>query len=176
MAWLSALSDWMIPAVFAGIILHGLIKKSNVFENFVVGVNEGFRVVLDILPTFLGLIVAVGAMRASGALDLLGVLLAPIGKWIRMPAELISVALTKMISSSAATGLVLDILASFGPDSLEGRMVGIMVGSTETILYTMSVYFLAVNIRKTRYTLTGALLANLAGILASVWITYLFFY
>ena len=93
-----------------------------------------------------------------------------------MPAELIGVALTKMISSSAATGLVLDILATFGPDSLQGRMVGIMVGSTETILYTMSVYFMAAGVKKTRYTLAGALLANIAGILASVWLTYAVFY
>lgn len=176
MSWITVLSNWMIPAVFIWILLYGCIKKNNVFESFVEGVNEGFRVVLDILPTFLGLIVAVGAMRASGLLEWLSGLLAPVGHWIRMPAELIGVALTKMISSSAATGLVLDILATFGPDSLQGRMVGIMVGSTETILYTMSVYFMAAGVKKTRYTLAGALLANIAGILASVWLTYAVFY
>ena len=176
MSWITVLSNWMIPAVFIWILLYGCIKKNNVFESFVEGVNEGFRVVLDILPTFLGLIVAVGAMRASGLLEWLSGLLAPVGHWIRMPAELIGVALTKMISSSAATGLVLDILATFGPDSLQGRMVGIMVGSTETILYTMSVYFMAAGVKKTRYTLAGALLANIVGILASVWLTYAVFY
>ena len=176
MSRITVLSNWMIPAVFIWILLYGCIKKNNVFESFVKGVNEGFRVVLDILPTFLGLIVAVGAMRASGLLEWLSGLLAPVGRWIRMPAELIGVALTKMISSSAATGLVLDILATFGPDSLQGRMVGIMVGSTETILYTMSVYFMAAGVKKTRYTLAGALLANIAGILASVWLTCAVFY
>lgn len=176
MSWITWISDWMIPGVFAGIILYGWIKKCNVFGSFVEGVNEGFGVVLNILPTFLGLIVAVGAMRASGALELLGTLLAPVGQWIRMPVELITIAITKVVSSSAATGLVLDILATYGPDSLQGRMTGIMVGSTETILYTMSVYFMAVNIKKTRYTLAGALVANIAGILASVWLTYLIFY
>ncbi len=173
--WINIISEWMIPATFLIIILYGLIKRANVFENFVEGVNEGFRVVLGILPTFLGLIVAVGALRASGTLDLIGKLLAPMGALIKMPADLISVAITKVISSSAATGLILDILQKYGPDSLEGRMVGIMVGSTETILYTISVYFMAVKIKKTRYTLIGALLANLVGIIVSVWITYAVF-
>ena len=85
-------------------------------------------------------------------------------------------ALTKIVSSSAATGLVLDILKSYGPDSLEGRMVGIMIGSTETILYTMSVYFMSIGIQKTRYTLSGALISNIAGIAASVFLTYWIFY
>ena len=95
---------------------------------------------------------------------------------MRMPTSLLPVALTKVVSSSAATGLILDILKTFGPDSLEGRMVGIMVGSTETILYTMSVYFMAIRVKDTRYTLSGALIANLAGIAVSVGLTYWIFY
>ncbi len=170
------LSEWMIPAIFVGIIGYGLIRRVKVMESFVIGVNEGFRVVLDILPTFLGLIVAVGALRASGTLDLLVKLLTPICEKIFLPQPLLPVALTKVVSSSAATGLVFDILKVYGPDSLEGRMVGIMVGSTETILYTMSVYFMAIKIKKTRYTLSGALISNLAGIAASIFVTYWIFY
>ena len=90
MSWITVLSNWMIPAVFIWILLYGCIKKNNVFESFVEGVNEGFRVVLDILPTFLGLIVAVGAMRASGLLEWLSGLLAPVGRWIRMPVLIVS--------------------------------------------------------------------------------------
>ncbi len=176
MKGISILSEWMIPAVFMWIIVYGLIKKVKVMESFVVGVNEGFQVVLHILPTFLGLIVAVGALRTSGALDLLANGLTPLSQHILMPEPLLPVALTKIVSSSAATGLILDILKSYGPDSLEGRMVGIMVGSTETILYTMSVYFMAVRIKKTRYTLSGALISNIAGIAASVFLTYWIFY
>ena len=170
------LSEWMIPAVFVWIIGYGLFKKVKVMESFVVGVNEGFRVVLDILPTFLGLIVAVGALRASGTMDLLAKWLTPLSERLWMPQPLLPVALTKIVSSSAATGLILDILKNFGPDSLEGRMVGIMVGSTETILYTMSVYFMAVRIKKTRYTLSGALISNVAGIAAAIFLTYWIFY
>lgn len=173
---LSVLSDWMIPAVFLAILGYGLLKKVQVMQSFIEGVNEGFRVVLDILPTFMGLIVAVGAMRASGTLDWIARALEPVGTALHMPQPLIPVALTKVVSSSAATGLVLDILKTFGPDSLEGRMVGVMIGSTETILYTMSVYYMAVQVRQTRYTLSGALIANLAGIAASVFLTYRIFY
>lgn len=169
------ISGALIPLIVGLIVVYGLVKRVKVMESFIIGVNDGFRVVIDILPTFLGLIVAVGALRASGALDLLGKLLTPIGRLFQMPEPLIPVALTKVVSSSAATGLILDILKTFGPDSLEGRMVGIMVGSTETILYTMSVYFMAVRVKDTRYTLSGALLANLAGIIASILLTYWIF-
>ena len=176
MKLVSLLSEWMIPLIFVGIICYGLIQKVKVMESFVKGVNDGFQVVLDILPTFLGLIVAVGVLRASGTLDLVVKILTPISKKMLLPQPILPVALTKVVSSSAATGLVLDILKTYGPDSLEGRMVGIMVGSTETILYTMSVYFMAVGIKKTRYTLLGALLSNLAGVAASVFVTYWIFY
>jgi spore maturation protein B len=169
-------SNWMIPGVFAGILLYGCWKRCPVFDSFVSGATEGFSVVADILPTFLGLMAAVGALRASGTLDLMGQGLKPVGDLLRMPVEVITVAMTKVLSSSAATGLVLDILETYGPDSLEGRMTGIMLGSTETIFYTMSVYFMAVKIKKTRYTLAGAIVANIAGILASVWLTYRVFY
>lgn len=170
------LSDWMIPAVFVGIIGYGLIHRVKVMESFVLGVNEGFRVVLDILPTFLGLIVAVGALRASGTMELLAKWLTPVSERLWMPQPLLPLALTKVVSSSAATGLIFDILKSYGPDSLEGRMAGIMVGSTETILYTMSVYYMSIHVKKTRYTLSGALISNLAGIAASIFLTYRIFY
>ena len=173
---INVLSEWMIPAIFILIIGYGLSKKIKVMESFVVGVNEGFQVVLHILPTFLGLIVAVGALRTSGALDLLVKGLTPLSRQARLPQPLLPVALTKIVSSSAATGLVLDILKSYGPDSLEGRMVGVMIGSTETILYTMSVYFMSIGTKKTRYTLSGALISNIAGIAASVFLTYWIFY
>ena len=173
---ISLISKWMIPGIFVWFIGYGLKKKVKVMESFVTGVNEGFYVVLQILPTFLGLIVAVGALRASGTLGLLADFLMPLGRRLLIPEPILPVALTKVVSSSAATGLILDILKNFGPDSLEGRMVGIMVGSTETILYTISVYFMAIRVKKIRYTLSGALLSNLVGIAAAVILTYWIFY
>ncbi|TCL00047.1 spore maturation protein B [Natranaerovirga hydrolytica] len=169
------LSNFMIPLVFVYIIGFGLLSKVNVFDVFVKGVMDGFKVVLNIMPTLIGLMVAVGILRASGALDFLTMVLTPITNLVKFPSELVPIALMRTVSSSAATGLVLDLFKTYGPDSTIGRMVSVMMGCTETIFYTLSVYFLAVNIKKTRYTITGALLANIAGIIFSVFITYRLF-
>ena len=168
--WITLLSDLMIPLIFVGIITYGLLQRVNVLESFFQGVVKGAKVVWDIFPTFLSLVVAVGVFQSSGALEVLTTLLEPVGKMIHMPSPLIPIALTKFISSSASTGLVLQLFKDFGPDSLEGVMTSIMIGSTETILYTMSVYFSAAKVIKTRYTLSGALIANLAGIGASIFL------
>lgn len=172
---INMISDLMIPLIFVGIITYGLVKRVNVFESFLEGVMDGFQVVVKILPTFLGLVVAVGILRASGALELITMVLSPFSEWVHFPPSLIPIALTKFVSSSAATGLILDLFKVFGPDSLEGRMTSIMIGSTETILYTMSVYFMVIKVKDTRYTLSGAIVSNLAGIAASVVLTYILF-
>ena len=141
---------------------------SNVYEDFIKGAEDGFRTVIRIMPTLIGLMVAVGVLRASGFLDFLGGLASGAAARLGFSSELIPLMLVKMFSSSAATGLVLDIFKNHGPDSLIGLTTSIMMSCTETVFYTMSVYFLAAKVTKTRYTLTGALLATLAGIAASV--------
>ena len=166
------LSDLMIPLIFVGIITYGLLQRINVLESFFRGAVKGVKVVLDIFPTFLSLVVAVGVFEASGALETLTRLLQPIGSVMQMPSPVIPIAVTKFISSSASTGLVLQLFKDYGPDSLEGVMTSIMIGSTETILYTMSVYFSAAKVEKTRYTLPGAVISNLAGIGASIVIAH----
>ncbi|NLZ82521.1 MAG: spore maturation protein [Clostridiales bacterium] len=175
MKFLIYISDYIIPFVFFLIITTGLSKKANVYDDFLEGAKEGFKVVYGILPTLIGLMVAVGVLRASGALDLLSTLIKPITDFIHFPSELLPVALVKMFSSSAATGLVLDIFKQHGPDSYLGRLVSIMMSCTETIFYTMAVYFMAAGVRKTRYTLLGALVATLSGIVGSVIITNIVF-
>ena len=120
------------------------------------------------MPTLVALMIAVGVLRASGFLDLVGELCRPLAKFLHFPAELIPLAFIKMFSSSAATGLVLDTFKNHGTDSFIGLVTSIMMSCTETIFYTMSVYFLAAKVTKTRYTLTGALISTLAGIIASV--------
>lgn len=170
MRFVTMVSDLMIPLIFAGIITYGLCQRVNVLESFFRGIIKGVKVVWEIFPTFLSLVVAVGVFQASGALNVLTSLLEPVGEVIMMPSPLIPIALTKFISSSASTGLVLQLFKDYGPDSLEGIMTSIMIGSTETILYTMSVYFSAAKVNKTRYTLPGAILANIAGIGASIFL------
>lgn len=165
------LSDAIIPVLIFLIVGYGLLNKQNIYDDFVEGAKDGFHTVIQIMPTLIGLMIGVGVLRASGFLDFLSSLIAPATQLIGFPSELVPVAIVKMFSSSAATGLVLDIFKEYGPDSMLGTMVSIMMGSTETIFYTMSVYFMAVKITKSRWTLAGALLATLGGITASVVLT-----
>ena len=150
------------------IVGYGLLNRSNVYDDFVHGAADGLKTVIGILPTLIGLMMAVGILRASGFLDflagLLGILTEPLG----LPAPVVPAAIVKMFSSSAATGLVLDLFKEYGPDSKIGMITSIMMSCTETIFYTMSVYYMTAKVKKSRWTLSGALFTTLVGIIASV--------
>lgn len=167
MNFLIFLSTYIIPFVLFIVVGYGLLKKQNVYETFIKGAVDGFHTVIGIMPTLIGLMVAVGILRASGFLDMLSQILGHFLQYVGFPAELVPVTIVRMFSSSAATGLVLDIFKKYGPDSFFGILVSIMMGCTETIFYTMSVYFMTAKVKKTRYTLAGALTATLVGIIAS---------
>lgn len=175
MKFLIYISDYMIPFILFYIIGYGLFTKTNIYDEFIKGARDGFKVVFDIMPTLIGLMVAIGILRASGSLDILSNLLKPLTNIMHFPSELVPVAIVKMFSSSAATSLVLDIFKEHGPDSYLGRMVSIISSSTETIFYTLAVYFMAAGVKKTRYTLIGCLLATITGVVASVVLTNLVF-
>lgn len=162
------LSDFMIPLVIFYIVGFGFLMKRNIYEDFVEGASSGLKTVVKIMPTLIGLMTGVGILRASGFLDRLGSLLGNVLNRLGFPGELVPLTIVKMFSSSAATGLLLDIYKEFGTDSRSGLIASLILSSTETIFYTMSVYFIAAKVTKTRYTLTGALLATLAGTIASV--------
>ena len=162
------LSEITIPLLIFCIVGYGLLNRQPVYEEFVEGAKDGFWTVIKIMPTLIGLMVAVGVLRASGLLDCIAQGLGQITAEIGFPAELFPVTIVKMFSSSAATGLLLDIYKEYGADSTLGKMASVMMSSTETIFYTMSVYFMSVKVKKTRYTLAGALLATVAGTIASV--------
>ncbi len=165
---LTFLSEAVIPLLIFYIVATGLVKKQNVYQQFLTGAMNGLKVVVEIVPTLVGLMIAVGILRASGFLEavsqILGTLIARTG----FPDEIIPLAIIKMFSSSAATGLLLDLYKEHGCDSGIGRIASIMLSSTETIFYTMSVYYMTVKVKKTRWTLAGALFATIAGIIASV--------
>lgn len=165
---LGEVSNMIIPAVVFYIVGYGLVSGIPVYEHFIKGAKDGMKTVVGLAPTLVGLLVAVGVLRNSGFLDFLAEALQGVGAWVGVPQELLPLVLVKMISGSAATGLVLDIFKNFGPDSYIGTMASIMMSSTETIFYTMSVYFLAAKVTRTRYTLAGALFATFAGVAASV--------
>ena len=168
MRFLLFLSDTIIPILIAWIVAYGLVNRRPVYEDFIAGAKDGFTTVLGILPTLIGLMVAVGVLRASGFLELVsGMLSAFIPDWI-YPTELLPLSLVKMFSSSASTGLLLDIFKEHGPDSFLGRTASVMMSSTETVFYTLSVYFMSVNIKKSRYTVAGALVCTITGLFASI--------
>lgn len=168
MQMLLFLSKAAIPFIILFIVGNGLLRHQRVYEDFLDGAKSGVRTVVEIMPTLVGLMVAVGILRASGFLDFLADLLAKGFAFTHFPTELVPIAIVKMFSSSAATGLLLDLYKEHGTDSMIGLAASIMLSSTETIFYTMSIYFMIVKVKKTRYTLAGALIATLAGIAASV--------
>lgn len=162
------ISKAAIPFIILFIVGNGLLRRQRVYEDFLDGAKSGVRTVVEIMPTLVGLMVAVGILRASGFLDFLSDLLARGMTFLHFPTELVPLAIVKMFSSSAATGLLLDLYKTHGTDSVIGLAASIMLSSTETIFYTMSIYFMSVKVKKTRYTLAGALIATLVGIVASV--------
>lgn len=174
MKFILFLSEFMIPLVIFYIVAYGLASKVQVYDAFVKGAKEGFKIVTDIAPTLVGLMVAVGVIRASGTLDYIGDFLSPIGEFLSIPAQVIPVIIVRLFSASAANGLVLDLFKEYGPDSHIGLLASIIMSCTETVFYTMSVYYMWVKVKKTRYTLSGALVATFAGIAASVLVTSFF--
>lgn len=168
MKWFLIVSDLLIPMIILGILCYGILQQVAVYDVFVKGAKSGFLTVAKIIPTMVGLMVAVGILRVSGLLTCLSEEIGKFTKWIGFPGELVPLTVVKMFSSSAATGLLLDIYKEFGTDSRNGLIASISMASTETIFYTMSVYYMTAKVTKTRYTLTGALLATFAGLAASV--------
>lgn len=144
--------------------------KLPVYDIFIKGAKSGFFTVIRIMPTLIALMVSVGVLRASGFLDFIGKLLGNLLGRVGFPAELVPLTIVRMFSSSAATGLSLDIFKRYGTDSRLGLITSILMSCTETIFYTMSVYFVTAKVKKTRYTLPGALLATFVGVAASIWL------
>lgn len=170
MSFLLYVSDLIVPAMILGIVTYGISMQINVYDEFVAGAKKGFTTVIKIMPTLVGLMTAVGVLRASGFLDFLADILGKITVYLGFPPQLVPLAIVRMFSASAATGLLLDLFKEYGTDSSIGLIASIMMCCTETIFYTMSVYFMTAKIKKTRYTLQGALIATIAGIAASVWL------
>ena len=151
------LSDFIIPVTVLFIVVFGSLKRVNLYETFLEGAKEGLHTVVNILPTLLGLMVAVEVLRAGGLLELLTKLLAPLEHLVGFPAELAPLTLVRLVSSSAAVGLLTEIFVAYGPDSFLGRSASVMMYCTETVFYTMSLYFLSVGITKTRHTCSAPL-------------------
>ena len=165
---LSYLSEFLIPILIFYIVATGICAKKNVYEDFMNGAKEGLGLIVKMMPTMIALMVAVNVLRASGFLEFVAELMKPLAEQINFPAPLVPLAIIKTFSGSGATGLLLDLFKEYGADSRIGKIGALMLSSTETIFYTMSLYFVTFGIKKSRYTLAGCFVATLAGIIASV--------
>ena len=163
------MTDYIVPLLILGVSLLTLRRKENTYDILLEGGAEGLRLLGSILPALVLLLCAVHMLRASGAMELLSGLLAPAFSALGIPHETAMLVLIRPISGSAALAVGADLMATYGPDSPIGRTVAVMLGSTETTFYTISVYFGAAGIRKTRYAIPAALFADLVGFCMASW-------
>ncbi|MGF7058415.1 spore maturation protein [Brassicibacter mesophilus] len=165
----------IIPAIMSIILIHGYIKGISMYDCFVEGAKEGFKTAIKLMPYLIAIFIAIGIFKRSGAMEILVRVFNPLGKVLGIPKEVMPLVIMRPISGSGSLGVVKDIVTTYGPDSFIGRVASTMMGSAETIFYTMAVYFGAVGIKDTRHTLKAALLSHLAAVVASVFICGLVF-
>lgn len=169
------MADLLIPGILALCACVGLYKRENVYEALTDGALEGLGLLKSILPSLIILLTAIGMLRASGALDMLSRFLAPLFRALGIPPETLPLMLVRPFSGSAALAVGAELMAHYGVDSQIGRTAAVMLGSTETTFYTITVYFGAAGIKKSRYTVPAALVADLMGFLCAALFSKLFF-
>ena len=167
--------DYLVPLILLGVSLAALWKQENSYELMLSGAAEGLRLLVTILPALILLLTAVTMFRASGGAELLRKALAPVFSLFGIPPECAMLVLVRPISGSAALAVGSELMARYGVDSEVGRTAAVMLGSTETTFYTLSVYFGAAGIKRTRYTLPAALFADFVGFLTASWTVRLLF-
>lgn len=161
------ISTMAVPLIVSLIILYGIIDKKNTYDIFLDGAKDGIKTVVKIFPTLIGIFLAVGCLRSSGILDIIANCLSGVTKIIGLPSEVIPLAVLRPISGSASLGIATNIMKTYGVDSKIGLIAATIMGSTETTFYTISLYTSSVGIKKTRYVLIAALLADFVGIVTS---------
>ena len=163
------MADYIVPLLILAVSLVALYKKESTYDLLLEGGTEGLKLVVRILPALIFLLTAVQMLKASGAVEILSRLLTPLFSFLGIPPETAILVLIRPISGSAALAIGADLMAQYGVDSTIGRTVAVMLGSTETTFYTISVYFSAAGIKKTRYALPAALFADLVGFTMASW-------
>ena len=167
--------DYLVPGLLLGICAIALGKRNDPYSLMLSGASDGLKLLKTILPTLIVLLTAVSMLRASGAVELIGRFCAPVFRRIGIPPETAILVLIRPISGSAALAVGAELIGQYGADSLIGRTAAVMLGSTETTFYTVSIYFGAAGIKKTRYTLPAALIADLTGFITAAFWTRIFF-
>lgn len=174
-AVVNAVAVAAIPLMFIVFLGWGIVRKVKVYEVFVEGAREGFATAVRIIPYLVAMLVAIGIFRASGALEIVTRLFAPVTSLIGMPSETLAMALMRPLSGSGSLGIMTELMKVHGPDSLIGIMASTMYGSSETTFYVLAVYFGSVGIRNTRHAVPAGVIADIAGMLAAVWIVNILF-
>ena len=167
-AALDAISLWAIPVLLVTIPLVGIIRKVKVYDVFIEGAKEGFDVAVKIIPFLVGILVAIGMFRGSGAMDLLMAVLRPLVTSTGFPAELVPLAILRSLTGSGSLAFTTDLIKTHGPDSVIGRMAATLYGSSETTFYVLAVYFGAVGVRRTRHAVPAALIGDIVAAAAAV--------
>ncbi len=160
-------SAYLVPLLLFFVSVYAMGRRVNVYDSLTRGAEEGLTILLRILPNLAGLLTAVYMLRASGAMEAVGRLLAPLLERLGIPPETAALLLIRPVSGSGALAVGSELMAAHGPDSYIGRVVAVMLGSTETTFYTIAVYFGSAGVRKTRYAIPAALCADLAGFVAA---------
>ncbi|RDH82896.1 MAG: spore maturation protein [endosymbiont of Galathealinum brachiosum] len=169
------LTSLIIPLLILLIISYGLIKRIAVYEEFVEGAKEGFTIAVNIIPYLVAMLFAIAIFRASGALDFILTLLTPLATFLGFPAEVIPMGLMRPLTGSGSVGVLAELINTHGDDSIIVKTAAVMFGSTETTLYVLAVYFGAVKIKNTAYAIQAGLIADLAGFIAAVTVTWWYF-
>jgi len=168
MTIINYISSIAVPITIFIIMMYGYIEKKNVFDIFLNGAKEGMEVVIKIFPTLIGLFIAINLLRDSGILDMIIRILTPILNLLKFPKEIMPLAMLRPISGSASMAVAVDIMKTYGVDTITGLITSTIMGSTETTLYTIAIYTSAVGIKKTRFVLLAALIADIVGMASAV--------
>jgi Uncharacterized membrane protein len=164
------LSAWLIPAIIVFIPLYAAFRKVPVYETFVEGAKDGFGTAINIIPSLVGMMVAISMFRASGAMELMLGAVRPLFDLLSIPTEVLPLGILRPLTGAGSLAFTADLIATHGPDSMIGRIASTIQGSTDTTLYVLTVYFGAIGIRKTKYALKVGLFSDLVGFLAAIFI------
>ena len=167
--------NYIIPLIVVTIIIYGIYKKVDIFDTFIDGVKEGMKLSINLFPTIFAMIIAITLITDSNIINYICNLLKPLFNKISFPTEVLPLALLRPISGSSSLVILNDILAKYGPDSFIGRLSSVMQGSTDTTIYIISMYFASIGIKKTRYSLTVGILADLLSVIISFIMVNIFF-
>ncbi|MCF6464337.1 spore maturation protein [Clostridium sp. Cult2] len=172
---LEIISLGIVPFMILIILGHGYIKGIDIYTTFIEGAVEGFKTAIKIMPYLIAIFIAIGIFRGSSALDMITDLLSPITKLLGIPKELLPLILIRPISGSGALGVVKDIISHYGPDSFPGVVASVMMGSSETIFYTIALYFGSIGVKDHRHTLKAALISYIISIFITIFICGIFY-